>query len=75
MPAPANGSGDGRHWVGYYSVDNVGNVEYVHWVPVVIDVPGAPSPRARSVRVLPGARACSSGEDLVRAAFAPTTRR
>jgi photosystem II stability/assembly factor-like uncharacterized protein len=75
VPAPADGSGDGRHWVAYYSVDNVGNVEYVHWVAVVIDVPGVPSAKARNVRAFPGVKGVLFGEDLVRAAFAPTTRR
>ena len=57
VAAPANGSNDGRHWVGYYSVDDVGNAEYVHWVAVIIDVPGAPSAKPRKVRiVLGGAR-------------------
>ena len=37
IPAPANGSNDGLHWVGYYSVDEAMNRENVHWVPVVID--------------------------------------
>jgi hypothetical protein len=45
VPAAADGSDDGLHWIGYYSEDAVGNVEYSHWVPVVIDVPSAPAVR------------------------------
>jgi hypothetical protein len=75
VPAPANGSNDGRHWIAYYSVDNVGNVEYVHWVPVIIDVPGVGAAKARVGTVRLGSRDLVSGADIAKAALGPATRR
>ena len=36
IPAPPDASNDGVHWIAYYSVDDAGNAEYVHWCSVVI---------------------------------------
>ena len=39
VPALAGGGNDGTHWITFYSVDAVGNVEQaVQTCPVVIDV-------------------------------------
>ena len=40
-------SGSGLHWIAYYSVDNVGNAEYMRWCSVTIAAPGAA--RAKTV--------------------------
>ena len=52
VPAPANHSNDGLHWVRYYSVDNAGNAESQKICAVLIDTSGgggaAKASRARA---------------------------
>ncbi|MDQ2969246.1 MAG: Ig-like domain-containing protein, partial [Actinomycetota bacterium] len=45
IPAPADGSNDGAHTIGYFSVDNAGNVETIKSTTVLIDAtpPACPS--------------------------------